>query len=263
MLIAPPLKSCPPVKSTSIFLLLVAALAAPPRSLADPDPPLPAKSAADLIRWLLADEGRLRDIPFPDVIAATTGHKVLPLEDSDPVAGEITAHVRKAAQAVLEAMNGPESPVRGLRRINEASRHFEEALVAQMNKDGFECHFPKTAAGEEQRSGYPDIELRHRKSGRIAYIDPKLFEESSRQSTLRTFYFEPRGQTNKVNADAHHILVGFSHDGKDGAWKYLTFELVDLHALKVQLKAEFHASNKDIYRKAPAGGKTRGAPKSR
>ncbi len=207
-----------------------------------------AKSISDLIAWLLEDEDRLENIPFPDVIAATSGKKVLPLDMKEEIGRQIHDWVSRAGAAVLQKMNARNSPVKGLRRINEASRFFENALMEELNGGDFSCGFPKTAAGDTQRSGYPDLELIHKPTGRVTYVDPKLFEESSRTSTLRTFYFEPRRRTNKVTRDAHHLILGFSHDGKDGDWTFLRCDVVDVSHLKVRLKAEFDASNKEVYR---------------
>ena len=67
-------------------------------------------------------------------------------------------------------------------------------------------------------------------------------------SSLRTFYFTPQTETNKVLHDANHLLVGIEHDGNTGKWRYLRWHLVDLSGFKVRLKAEFQASNEDLYR---------------
>ena len=65
---------------------------------------------------------------------------------------------------------------------------------------------------------------------------------------MRTFYFTPRKETNKILDDAHHLLVGFAHDGRHkDLWKFTGWELVDLSRFKVRLKAEFQGSNRDLY----------------
>jgi hypothetical protein len=111
-----------------------------------------------------------------------------------------------------------------------------------------ECAYPRTAEGNLQRAGYPDLMIRHPESGRVVYLDPKLVQEGSLESDLRTFYFTPSVQTRKVLHDASHLLVGIEHDGNTGKWKYLRWHLVDLARFKVRLKAEFQASNEDLYR---------------
>ena len=107
---------------------------------------------------------------------------------------------------------------------------------------------PSTAAGAKQRSGYPDMRLTDKATGRILYLDPKLYAKGSRTSSLRTFYFTPRRETNKVNDDAHHLIVAFEHDRTADGMMFTRWELVDISGFKVKLKAEFEGSNRDLYR---------------
>ena len=145
-------------------------------------------------------------------------------------------------------MNESDSPIKRLRRINEASASFEEVLLAIIDADpNFSCSIPRTSEGKEQRSGYPDLRIEHLPSKTVAYLDPKLYEQKNRTSSLRTFYYEPKKRSSKVQENAHHFLLGFSHDGNDGNWQFLDWELVDLSKLQVRLKAEFQASNRELY----------------
>jgi hypothetical protein len=109
---------------------------------------------------------------------------------------------------------------------------------------------PPTRNGVHQRSGYPDLRIIDVKSGAVFYLDPKLVEHGSADSTLRTFYFEPKEETLKITDDAVHLLAGIEHDGHEGQWTFTGWRLVDLSTLKVRLKAEFQASNADLYRKS-------------
>ena len=71
----------------------------------------------------------------------------------------------------------------------------------------------------------------------------------SRASTLRTFYYEPKVETSKIQDDAHHLIAGIEHDGRAGGqWTFLNWELVDVSGLRVNLKAEFQSSNRELYR---------------
>lgn len=71
----------------------------------------------------------------------------------------------------------------------------------------------------------------------------------SRDSSFRTFYFEPKIATNKVRDDAVHFAVGFEHEPRQGGhWKFTHWDLVDLAHFQVKLKAEFQGSNHDMYR---------------
>jgi hypothetical protein len=121
-------------------------------------------------------------------------------------------------------------------------------------------------------------------SKRVFYLDPKLYAAGSRDSSFRTFYFEPKRSTNKVRDDAVHFVVGFEHQpplrsgsasapsetgsgspNEEGGsasplarrsnaeatktiWKFTRWDLVDLSRFTVKLKAEFQGSNRDMYR---------------
>jgi hypothetical protein len=162
----------------------------------------------------------------------------------------ILAAIGAALDAVLAELNAPTSKTRTAKRVNEMSSHFENAIQARLSAvDGFGCSFPKTAAGKIQRSGYPDLVLRDRASGRVFYLDPKLFAAGGKTSSLRTFYFEPKRETNKVTEDARHLIVGIEHTrAADGTVQFARWELIDLAELRVRLKAEFEGSNADMYR---------------
>lgn len=192
--------------------------------------------------------GNRVEIPFENVIEVASGHRLLPANLEDPVHAAAIELIATALDATLAEMNGENSPVKGLPRINEASSFFEEELRRRIDAHpDFECGFPQSAAGKLQRSGYPDLRLHHTGSGKVFYLDPKLFQATSRSSTLRTFYFTSDPDTLKVGEDATHFLVGIEHDGADGAWKFTSWDLVDLSRLNVKLKAEFQASNRDLY----------------
>src|SRR6266576_4793770 len=127
---------------------------------------------------------------------------------------------------------------------------FSEVIFDSTGKHVLACDFPKTAAGGKQRSGYPDLELVDQLSHRIYYLDPKLYAVGSRDSSFRTFYFEPKIATNKVREDAVHFIVGFEHEkpAANRRWKFTRWDLVDLSHFQVKLKAEFEGSNRDMYR---------------
>ena len=113
---------------------------------------------------------------------------------------------------------------------------------------GVKCEVPPNRAGEHQRAGYPDLRIVDLESKLIFYLDPKLIEQGSAASTFRSFYFEPKNETLKITDDAVHLLVGIEHDGKEPLWTFTGWRLVDLSKLRVRLKAEFQATNAELYR---------------
>jgi hypothetical protein len=209
-----------------------------------------APDASVLISWLLTDERNLRDIRFAEVVRATSGRTMRPVDREDPDDLRVLAGIGRAVEAVLAEVREGDHPLHAVRRINEVSGHLEDLLLLQLNRnDDFEATLPLNAAGRVQRSGYPDIRLLDRSSGRVFYLDPKLHAAGSETSTFRTFYFEPRVETNKILDDAAHLIVGISHGGRvEGRWEMLRWNLVDLADFRVRLKAEFQGSNRDLYR---------------
>lgn len=204
---------------------------------------------AALVRSLLAENLSDRSFSFATVASACSRKKVIPLDES-PAHLRVTAAIGKALDASLAELNRPDSPVRQLNRINEASRLFEDAIHRHLQEiPGITCDIPPTRSGVHQRSGYPDLRITDTASGSVFYLDPKLVAAGSEASRFRSFYFEPKNATLKITDDAVHLLAGISHDGKNGAWTFTRWRLVDLSTLRVRLKAEFQASNADLYGK--------------
>ncbi len=204
-----------------------------------------------LIPWLLEEDAELRGIPFSEVIFDSTGRKVLAFNPKDEVDARVAQAISAALDRVLARMNAADSPVRAIPRINEVSSHFEDMIRETLGQaPGISCDLPHTAEDRIQRSGYPDLRLVDQKSQRVFYLDPKLYAAGSRDSSFRTFYFEPRKSTNKVRDDAVHFIIGIEHEKPAGGepWKFTRWDLVDLSHFQVKLKAEFQGSNRDMYR---------------
>ena len=227
--------------------LLVVCFAASLFAARAEDKPSPVQT---LIPWLLDEASSFKGIRFADVIAATSGKRVLPFDPQDADDQRVVAAISPVLTEVLAAMNAPDSKTRSARRVNEMSSKFEDALQAKLNAlPGFACTFPLTATGAKQRAGYPDLRLVDKATGRIFYLDPKLYAKGGKSSTFRTFYFEPKRATNKVNDDARHLIIGIEHDkAPDGSVRFMRWELIDLGNFRVKLKAEFEGSNADMYR---------------
>ena len=234
--------------SAPLLLLLVSALLRPAPAAGEEKPP---PSAADLVPWLLANDTRLLELPFAEVVRAATGRRLLPVDPADPADAAVLAKIGLACERALAEANDPGSDARKATRINEASRFFEDRLGALLAAtDGLECAPAPNALGETQRSGYPDLRLVDRATGRVWYLDPKVFAADSRGSSFRTFYYEPRTTSGKVLDDARHLVVGIAHVDSAGGRRrrFTSWELIDLSGLRVRLKAEFQAANRDVYR---------------
>lgn len=238
-----------PVPRTFCLAVLPAIFLAACDQVSEPPVVISTETTVEgLVETVLESDSSFRDVPFAKLIEVSTGKKVLPMDPATAVDAEILSGIRRAMEQTVTRMNRPDSPTSQERRINECSRHFEEALLHFVSaQPGLTCELPRTAEGNLQRAGYPDLMITHESSGRVIYLDPKLVKEGSLDSSLRTFYFTPKAETGKVLFDAHHLLVGIEHDGNTGKWQFLRWHLVDLSGFKVRLKAEFQADNRDIY----------------
>lgn len=241
--------------ATTLLPLIALSLQACDRRLPQGSPPPPKQSPPvspiyPIIKTALSDPESLRNILFSDVVRASSGKEIIPLDPNLPADAELIAALENAINNTLLRFNRPDSPTSTEKRINEVSKHFEAALQLEIDStDGFVCAPPLTRAGKTQHSGYPDLRIVHQETGRVSYLDPKLVASDSINSSLRSFYFTPKNKTGKIQEDSHHLLLGIEHDGHNGSWKFTGWNLVDLSLLKIRLKPEFQASNRDIYRK--------------
>jgi hypothetical protein len=224
------------------LLCLLGLLAVAPLARAGESKP----DSAVLIDWLLQDGRELKGIPFSEVLAATTGKKILPVPPDAPWIKRLAAVLDRT----LSAMNDPSHPIHRVGRINEASRFIEDQLMLDCNKE---------AAGPAA-SRAPQQAMSNAVATRIcalfSRINPWFFSTSSssrvdqKPARFATFYYEPKSTTSKVQDDAHHLLVGVQHNGGEGGQiRFEEWDLVDVSKIEVQLKAEFQATNKDIYRR--------------
>jgi hypothetical protein len=203
-----------------------------------------------LIPWLLQDDAQFRGLPFAEIIFDATGKKVIAIDPRNETDQRVVKQISAVLDEVVRRINPPDSAIQNIPRINEVSGHFEDLLRELLNAaPGLSCDFPRTADGRAQRSGYPDLRLLDQETKRVFYLDPKLYAAGSRESSFRTFYFEPKKSTNKVLDDAVHLVAGFEHaPRKNGHWRFTRWDLVDLAHFRVRLKAEFQGSNRDLYR---------------
>jgi len=245
------------IVSIATLFLVVAAVAQSAATLPESPTPATGKAPVDqLIPWLLDEDQQLHGVPFSKVIFDTTGRKVLPFEANNAVDQRVAKAITAACDETMKRLNAPDSAIQNVDRINEVSSHFEDTLRDLLNATpGLQCDFPLTVEGKVQRSGYPDLRITDLESKRVFYLDPKLYAAGSRDSSFRTFYFEPKKSTNKVRDDAVHFVVGFEHRPRETApgspkakWNFTRWDLVDLSRFTVKLKAEFQGSNRDMYR---------------
>jgi hypothetical protein len=207
-------------------------------------------TTAELVQKLMSASDKLVNIRFAEVVEAATGQLVLPIDPQNEADQRILKAITIATRQVLADVLDPDHSVHTIGRINEVSNRLEDYLMAAIDAvPGIFCGPPLTRQGTIQAAGYPDMIIVDELTGRVVYLDPKVHRSGSETSGFRTFYYEPKEDTNKINADGSHLILGLAHVGKvDDKWTFSSWNLVDLIDFEVRLKAEFQASNRDLYR---------------
>jgi len=187
-------------------------------------------------------------ILFSEVIEEVTSKKIISADDS--YLKEKLKLLEVCFDEVVE--NSKISPIK-VKRVNELGNALEPILKNQINsKNKLKCSMPLTASGKKQSSGYPDLIIED--GDKNIYIEVKTYanKEGSLTSSFRSFYYEPKQDTSKINKNGYHILIAFGHIGKDKdniGYVLDDWHLVDLSKLKVFFKGEFQSNNKTMYGK--------------
>uniref|UniRef100_A0A6C0F801 Uncharacterized protein n=1 Tax=viral metagenome TaxID=1070528 RepID=A0A6C0F801_9ZZZZ len=132
-------------------------------------------------------------------------------------------------------------------RINENGNKTEDRLI-DIHPDNFQR--PRTVNNKKQSAGYPDLiygtDVKDKNTlddyikSTEAYVEVKLYKEGTQDSSFRAFYMS---SFTKITKSCPHLLIGFSHDGK----KIRKVDVIDLYHKVLNVKIEYHMSNKEIY----------------
>ena len=134
-------------------------------------------------------------------------------------------------------------------RPNELGNYLEAELIELIDREcPLECRRPTTAKGTAQTVGYPDAIVKQKDI--ILYCEVKTYQEKTKETTLRTFYYQPTNQS-KIQQDAPHFLIGFQTESINvnnrSPFKVVDYAIRDVYNLQVQFKAEFNANNRTLY----------------
>ncbi len=188
----------------------------------------------------------LEDIPFPLAIKAISGHEVIPFDKDD---SDDRFLLKKLTEAALLA--GKEAQSKGIKskRPNEVGNYIEPFVKKALLQVGFKADTPRNRRGRRQGMGYPDIEIMDSKN-RITYLECKTYNLNNINTTQRAFYFSPSDGGCKITADARHLVLSFQIELKSpGIYVPVHWRIYSVDSLIVQVKHEFNADNKQMYRK--------------
>lgn len=189
----------------------------------------------------------MKGIPFSVAIKALTGCDVLAFDSSLNENKKLLEQLSKAAQFA-----GKKAYQKGIftDRPNEAGNRIEPFVVEALRSVGLKADKPVSKSGKKKVAGYPDIQIEDQ-NGRIVYLDCKTYNTKTKDQSFRTFYFSP-SEDPKITRDAFHLLMSFELETEEREGKTvfvpISWQIYTLDKLLVQIKHEFNASNKDLYK---------------
>lgn len=189
----------------------------------------------------------LKRIPFPIAVKAISGHEVLPFDAKNREDKELLIRLIKAMDiSITKAYKTGISTA----RPNEVGNQIEPFVKDALNSLGLKAEIPLTSKGRHQSAGYPDILIKDI-DNRITYLECKTYSKKSIGSSFRAFYFQP-SENPKINFQARHLMVGFEIKAEKRRGKPIYvpihWKLYTLEKMLVQVKHEFNASNKEMYK---------------
>lgn len=189
----------------------------------------------ELIKSAVNAAKDLKNIPFPELVEATSGYKVIKVNTTIDKDRELIVNIVRSANHLIGICNRTRRRFQG-NRINEVGNAIEEEFIQELRTTNLKPHLLS-------ESGYPDIsidDIYRRKT----YLESKA-TSGNWDDTFRSFYYTTG---KKIRYDARHLLIGWKiEEERDKYWKLINWKLVDLYNLKIKLKSEFNATNRDIY----------------
>ena len=185
-----------------------------------------------------------RDVPFPIIVEMATDTQVEPFDMSRDEDKVLVKELSKLADMVMFTFNT--NPI-NKRRINEVSNFLERQIPLIFNQNRGHFRIIKTIK-YLGRVGYPDGKIVD-VYDRVIYLEIKATQRPDVGSP-RDFYFTPLEETKrKITASGKHCLLGFIISGQPGNFRTIGWKLVDLSKIRVNLKPEFNADNRELYRR--------------
>jgi hypothetical protein len=236
-------------RQRSLLALLLACGAGQPASAAETNRPSVAPTNLALQAALAELARPSRHLLFRDVILATTGCRILPLDTNQPAHADLRRNILRAAALAAERLRA-----QGLAaaRANEAGNHLEPVVRAALHESGLPARVPVNRAGRAQSTGYPDLEIT---APLPCYLELKTYSAATANTTQRSFYYSP-SPASKVTHDAFHLLLAYELEktARDGQTVFLPsrWRLISLYDLEVDLKFEFNQSNRGMYHQPQA-----------
>ncbi|HOB59453.1 MAG TPA: hypothetical protein PK154_00930 [Methanoregulaceae archaeon] len=189
----------------------------------------------DLIKEGIKISKRIQNIPFSDLLNATTPFEVYQLDLTNIHDLELLTEIQSSANNFLKYVDRTHQRFEG-RRINEVGRRIEEVFVEELKKT-------KLKPIQLSASGYPDIKIVDNQN-RVTFLESKAVSQDWK-SSFRSFYYT---SGKKIDSNGRHLLIAWDISNETGNyWKVNGWKLVDLANLIITTKLEFQSNNQKLY----------------
>jgi len=189
----------------------------------------------DLIKEGIRISKKVQNIPFSELLKATTPFEVYSLDLTDIRDVELLNEIKTSAKNFIKYVDRTHQRFEG-RRINEVGRRIEEVFVEELKKT-------KLIPFQLSAAGYPDIKIVDH-NNRATFLESKAVSQDW-DSSFRSFYYT---SGKKIDSNGRHLLIGWDISNETGNyWKVNGWKLVDLAKLMITTKMEFQSNNLKIY----------------
>lgn len=185
----------------------------------------------------------LKNLPLSVVIEGLSKHYVILFDEYDNKDQQILETLKKVADDVLATVNR-----RGINksRANEVGNAIEPFVKNSLNKYDYQSNTPRASNRKRKASGYPDIEFID-EFNRLNYLECKTYSIDKINDTQRSFFISP-SKDFKVCQNAHHFGISFAMEKPvNNIYHIHSWKILDLGRLKLNVKYEFNANNKNLY----------------
>jgi hypothetical protein len=190
----------------------------------------------DLIKNGIIISKKIKNIPFSELLRATTPFEVYSLNLADPQDAELLNDLKTSAKKFIAQLERTHTRFEG-GRINEVGKRIEEVFVEELKKTKLKPTLLSAA-------GYPDIKILDSHE-RVTFIESKAVSQDW-DSSFRSFYYT---SGKKIDSSGRHLLIAWDlSKERDNYWKVNGWKLIDLVNLEITTKMEFQSNNQKLYK---------------
>ena len=188
----------------------------------------------------------LKGLSLEVVIEGLSGHKVIPFDEKSKKDQKVLEILKTCAINVKSYVNNQKNGIKR-NRPNEVGNDIEPIVEQELNNLKYKSNKPITNKGHKKATGYPDLEFID-EFNRLNYLECKTFNIKNIHTTQRSFYLSP-SEDFKITNDAHHFGISFEirKDSSINRYKIISWKILDLSKLKLNVKYEFNSDNKTLY----------------